>query len=185
MRPSASSNRGFVPCATTSSTFARDTPRARHRSSSDVHPCSSSVRPTRPGSWRRARDRRLESRTRSTGSGLSPRRRRQTPVMSRDAALTVAGVDITHPDKVLLPARDGDDVTTTKADLARCWEAVAPTVLPHLAGRPLTLQRFPDGLDAGGFVQQDAGKRAPKGLHTVDTPRRDQKRGSDDVVHHP
>jgi bifunctional non-homologous end joining protein LigD len=104
--------------------------------------------------------------------------------MSRDAALTVAGVDVTHPDKVLLPARDGGDVTT-KADLARYWESVAPTVLPHLAGRPLTLQRFPDGLDAGGFVQQDAGKRAPKGLHTVDTPRRDQKRGSDDVVHHP
>lgn len=104
--------------------------------------------------------------------------------MSRREAHTVAGVDVTHPDKVLLPAReDGGDIT--KADLARYWEAVAPTVLPHLAGRPLTLQRFPDGLDAGGFVQQDAGHRAPKGLHTVDTPRREQRAGTDDVVHHP
>lgn len=104
--------------------------------------------------------------------------------MSRGEARTVAGVDVTHPAKVLLPARaGGDDVT--KADLARYWETVAVTVLPHLAGRPLTLQRFPDGLDAGGFVQQDAGQRAPKGLHTVDTPRREHRSGADDVVHHP
>ena len=101
---------------------------------------------------------------------------------------TVEGVEVTHPDKVLLPAREGGrgggrDVT--KADLARYWEAMAATVLPHLAGRPLTLQRFPDGLDAGGFVQQDAGQRAPKGLHTVDTPRREATKGGDDVVHHP
>ncbi|MHC1558083.1 non-homologous end-joining DNA ligase [Actinomycetospora sp. C-140] len=100
------------------------------------------------------------------------------------ADLTVAGVKVTHPDKVLLPAREGGE-DVTKADLARYWEAVAATVLPHLRDRPLTLQRFPDGLDAGGFVQQDAGQRAPKGLHTVDTPRRDAKKGADDVVHHP
>lgn len=99
------------------------------------------------------------------------------------SGLTVEGVEVTHPDKVLLPAREGGD-DVTKADLARYWEAIAATVLPHLAGRPLTLQRFPDGLDAGGFVQQDAGRRAPKGLHTVDTPRREAK-GGDDVVHHP
>lgn len=104
--------------------------------------------------------------------------------MSRSGALTVAGVDVTHPDKVLLPAREGGE-DVTKADLAAYWEALAPTVLPHLAGRPLTLQRFPDGLDAGGFVQQDAGQWAPQGLHIVDTPRRDPKRGDDDVVHHP
>jgi bifunctional non-homologous end joining protein LigD len=97
---------------------------------------------------------------------------------------TVAGIDVTHPDKVLLPAREGGE-DVTKADLARYWESVASTVLPHLTGRPLTLQRFPDGLDAGGFVQQDAGKRAPKGLHTVDTPRRERRKDADDVVHHP
>ena len=97
---------------------------------------------------------------------------------------TVAGIDVTHPDKVLLPAREGGE-DVTKADLAQYWESVAPTVLKHLTGRPLTLQRFPDGLDAGGFVQQDAGKRAPKGLHTVDTPRRERKKDADDVVHHP
>ncbi|MDD7933972.1 DNA polymerase domain-containing protein [Actinomycetospora straminea] len=96
---------------------------------------------------------------------------------------SIAGVDVTHPDKVLLPAREGGE-DVTKADLAHYWESIAATVLPHLAGRPLTLQRFPDGLDAGGFVQQDAGGRAPKGLHTVDTPRRERK-GADDVVHHP
>ncbi|PVZ11054.1 DNA polymerase domain-containing protein [Actinomycetospora cinnamomea] len=104
--------------------------------------------------------------------------------MARSEELVVADVGVTHPDKVLLPAREGGD-PVTKADLARYWEAVAGTVLPHLAGRPLTLQRFPDGLDAGGFVQQDAGKRAPEGLHIIDTPRREQRSGADEVVHHP
>ena len=47
----------------------------RHSASSDTHPCASSVSPTRPGSCRRARDRRFESRTRSTTSRFVERPR--------------------------------------------------------------------------------------------------------------
>lgn len=47
---------------------------------------------------------------------------------------------LTHPDRVLYP---GEGVT--KADLARYYEAVAEWALPHIAGRPLTLVRCPQG----------------------------------------
>ncbi len=46
----------------------------------------------------------------------------------------------------------GASVTTL--DLAHYDAAVADVMLPHVAGRPLTMQRFPDGLDAGGFHEK-------------------------------
>jgi len=53
----------------------------------------------------------------------------------------VAGVRISHPDRVIYPA-----LKTTKLDLARYYESMAPTILPHLRGRPLTLVHCPQGL---------------------------------------
>src|SRR3954452_12015219 len=58
------------------------------------------------------------------------------------------GVEITKPDKRLFP--DG----TTKADLAGYYEAVAPVMLPHLADRPLNLQRHPEGVEGHAIFQQ-------------------------------
>ena len=63
----------------------------------------------------------------------------------------VAGVGISHPDRVVFPA-----ARATKLDLARYYEAVAPWVLPHLVDRPLTLVRCPNGVTAG------AEKRGPE-----------------------
>ncbi|MGZ4403911.1 MAG: non-homologous end-joining DNA ligase [Gaiellaceae bacterium] len=60
-------------------------------------------------------------------------------------------VEISKPDKVLFP--DG----LTKADLARYYERIAPTMLPHVRGRPVHMQRFPDGIE-GEEIQQ---KQAP------------------------
>ena len=54
----------------------------------------------------------------------------------------IAGVHISKPDKLLFP---GDGIT--KADLARYYSGVADTMLPHVAGRPVHMQRFPDGID--------------------------------------
>jgi bifunctional non-homologous end joining protein LigD len=59
-------------------------------------------------------------------------------------------VEITHPDRLLFPA-DG----ITKADLADYYAAVADVMVPHVKGRPLTLWRYPRGIDQQGFVQQD------------------------------
>lgn len=76
--------------------------------------------------------------------------------------------EITHPDKVLFP-----DDGITKGDLARYYEAVAPLILPHLSGRPLTMERFPAGIRAKGFLQKDVSKGAPAWLERVEVPKRD------------
>lgn len=59
-------------------------------------------------------------------------------------------VDITHPDRLLFPA-DG----ITKGELVDYYAAVAEVMVPHMKGRPLTLWRYPRGIDQQGFVQQD------------------------------
>jgi bifunctional non-homologous end joining protein LigD len=65
-------------------------------------------------------------------------------------------VEITHPDRVLFP-----DDGITKADLVDYYDAVAEVMLPHLKGRPLTLWRYPRGIDEQGFVQQDFAGSVP------------------------
>ena len=52
---------------------------------------------------------------------------------------------INHPDKVLFP-EDG----ITKGDLAGYYEAMAPVMLPHLTGRPITMERYPAGIGRKG-----------------------------------
>ena len=56
----------------------------------------------------------------------------------------MADVVVTHPEKVLFP-----DSGITKGDLCAYYEAVAPVMVPHLRGRPITMERFPAGIAAG------------------------------------
>ena len=65
--------------------------------------------------------------------------------------ITIGGiaVPLTHPDKVLFPA-DG----ITKADLARYYADVADRMLPWLRDRPISMVRYPDGLDGQRFFQK-------------------------------
>jgi bifunctional non-homologous end joining protein LigD len=81
---------------------------------------------------------------------------------------------ITHPEKVLFP-EDG----ITKGDLAAYYEAVAPVMLTHLRGRPVTLERYPSGIGAKGFWQKDVSRGFPAWLERVEVPKKDG------VVHHP
>jgi bifunctional non-homologous end joining protein LigD len=83
-------------------------------------------------------------------------------------------VRITHPDRVLFP-----DDGTTKGDLAAYYHAVAGVLVPHLADRPLMLQRFPEGIGAAGFYQKEAGRGVASWIRTVEA----AKEGG--VVHHP
>ena len=85
-----------------------------------------------------------------------------------------AGVTITHPDKVLFP-----DDGITKGDLAAYYEAIAPVMVPHLRGRPVTMERFPAGIGRQGFIQKDVSKGFPAWLERVEVPKKDG------VVHHP
>jgi bifunctional non-homologous end joining protein LigD len=81
---------------------------------------------------------------------------------------------ITHPEKVLFPA-DG----ITKGELAAYYEAIAPLMLPHIAGRPVTMERYPSGIGEPGFMQKDVSRGFPEWLERVEVPK---KNG---VVHHP
>ena len=81
---------------------------------------------------------------------------------------------ITHPDKVLFP-----DDGITKGDLAAYYEALAPVILPHLTGRPITMERYPSGIGRKGFWQKDVSRGFPAWLERVEVPKKDG------VVHHP
>jgi bifunctional non-homologous end joining protein LigD len=63
-----------------------------------------------------------------------------------------ATVDVTNLSKVFFPKKK-----LTKGDLMRYYATVAPFVLPVMADRPLVLKRFPNGVTAPAFFQQNAG----------------------------
>lgn len=83
-------------------------------------------------------------------------------------------VTITHPEKVLFP-----DDGITKGELAAYHAMIAPAMLPHLRGRPVTMERFPSGIGAKGFIQKDVSRGFPAWLARVEVP----KHGG--TVHHP
>jgi bifunctional non-homologous end joining protein LigD len=83
----------------------------------------------------------------------------------------VAQIDISHPDKVLFPDSDATSEAgegLTKADLAEYYASVASVMLPHLTDRPISMQRFPDGIDHGGFYEKKVPSHFPDWLDTTD-----------------
>ena len=77
----------------------------------------------------------------------------------------VAGVEISKPDKVLFP--DGP-AAVTKLDLAGYYDAVADVMLPHVRGRPVNMQRFPDGVGGMAFYEKKVPSHFPEWMHTVE-----------------
>jgi bifunctional non-homologous end joining protein LigD len=75
-------------------------------------------------------------------------------------------VRVARPDKPLFPSG------ITKAELARYYADVAPAMLPHIAGRPLNLERYPDGIDGPRIIQQRAGGHFPAWIRRVTVPKR-------------
>ena len=75
-------------------------------------------------------------------------------------------VEITHPDKLLFPA-DG----ISKADIASYYERVSEWILPHIRLRPVSMQRFPDGIDGKGFFHKDVPAYFPRWLRRVEVPK--------------
>lgn len=65
----------------------------------------------------------------------------------------VGGVNISNPGKVLWPAA-GKTRALTKLDLAQYYEAIGPRMLPHIAGRPLSMVRSPEGIAGERFFQR-------------------------------
>jgi bifunctional non-homologous end joining protein LigD len=76
-------------------------------------------------------------------------------------------VQVTHPEKVLFP-----DDGITKGELVAYYRTVAPRMLPLIGGRPVTMQRFPDGIGRGGFLQKQVGRHFPDWIERVTAPNR-------------
>ncbi len=73
-------------------------------------------------------------------------------------------VKVSNADRVVFP-----EPGITKGEVVGYYAEVAPIMLPLLAGRPLTLQRFPKGLSGSGFMQKNAPDHYPDeiGVHEV------------------
>ncbi|AZM56661.1 ATP-dependent DNA ligase [Streptomyces sp. WAC 01529] len=104
-------------------------------------------------------------------------------------------VELHRPEKVLFPAGDGDGSgkersegaaeahtkaeghaeakAYTKADLFDYYRSVAPFMLPHLRGRPLMLERHPDGLDGPRFMQKDTPDHYPDWITRAEVAKQD------------
>ena len=82
----------------------------------------------------------------------------------RDQQVTVGNrrLKLTNLDKVLYPK-----TKTTKAEVIDYYARVADVILPHLKGRPLTLKRYPDGVDRFNFFEKNCPKHRPEWVKTT------------------
>jgi bifunctional non-homologous end joining protein LigD len=79
---------------------------------------------------------------------------------------------LTNLDKVLYP-RHG----FTKGEVIDYYTRVAPALLPHLADRPATRKRFPDGVEGISFFEKNAPSHTPEWVRTVELPTPGSSRG--------
>lgn len=86
---------------------------------------------------------------------------------------------VSNLEKVLYPA-----VGFTKAHVISYYTQVAPVLLPHVAGRPITTIRFPDGVEGERFFEKNVPRGAPSWLPTARLPS-SGSRGSGDTVTYP
>ena len=94
--------------------------------------------------------------------------------------VVVAGVTLSSPDKVLWPAL-GDQPAITKADLARYYEMAAERLLPHVADRPVSIIRAPEGIEGERFFQRHAMPGHSPRLKLIDVKERKPYVGVTDV----
>jgi len=83
--------------------------------------------------------------------------------LPRQGVWRVGGIDVelTNLDKPLIPGRDGGPAIT-KRDVVRYYAQLAPWIAPYLAGRPVNLNRFPDGVTHKGFWHKAVPGHAPE-----------------------
>lgn len=108
----------------------------------------------------------LETAGEAVTPGAVPPRRAPRPRAA--APVTVGGVVITHPDRVVYPG-----VGLTKLEVARYYDDIAAWILPHLARRPLSLVRCPEWHGGACFYQKHAVAQFPEAILRV--PIRERK----------
>jgi bifunctional non-homologous end joining protein LigD len=71
-------------------------------------------------------------------------------------------IEISRPEKVLFP-----DDGITKGELIQYYARIAARMLPYLRDRPLTLERYPNGIKTKRFFQKEVSSYFPKWIRTV------------------
>jgi bifunctional non-homologous end joining protein LigD len=91
-----------------------------------------------------------------------------------ETRVTVEGreLTITNLDKVLFP-----ETGFTKGQLIDYYASIAPALLPHIADRPLTMKRFPDGVDKPFFYNKHVPSHAPDWVRSIAVPASDGAEG--------
>lgn len=80
---------------------------------------------------------------------------------------TIAGVTISRPEKEMYPATE-HSAAVTKADVARHYADLAAAMLAHLRGRPISMQRFPDGIEGASFYEKKVPRHFPDFVATTE-----------------
>jgi bifunctional non-homologous end joining protein LigD len=79
---------------------------------------------------------------------------------------------VSNLEKVLFP-----EVSFTKAQVIDYYVRIAPVLLPHLSGRPVTFTRWPDGVEGQAFFEKNSARHAPDWVRTVTVPSPGSSRG--------
>jgi bifunctional non-homologous end joining protein LigD len=100
----------------------------------------------------------------ASGPGDEPELAAAVAAGRKRTRVTVAGreLSLSNLDKVLYPATG-----FTKGELIEWYARVSETLLPHLRGRPLTMKRYPDGVEAGHFYEKRCPKHRPEWVRTA------------------
>ena len=87
--------------------------------------------------------------------------------MAEKVQVSVAGraLSLSNLDKVLFP-----DLGFTKGEVIDYYTRVADVLLPHLAGRALTVIRYPNGIEGHSFFEKNAPKSTPAWVRPVTLP---------------
>jgi len=87
--------------------------------------------------------------------------------MANDSTVEIDGrqLKLSNLDKVLYP-----ESGFTKGKVIDYYARIAPVLLPHIKDHPLTLHRFPNGVEESGFYEKNCPKHRPDWVKTVDVP---------------
>lgn len=96
--------------------------------------------------------------------------------MAGDAVVRVEGrlLKLTNLDKVLYP-----EVGFTKGEVIDYYTRIAPVLLPHVRDRPVTLRRYPNGVEGKSFFEKNVPSHAPEWVRTVRVETPGSSRGAE------
>ena len=75
-------------------------------------------------------------------------------------------MEVSNPDRLVFP-----EIGRTKGDVVAYYERIAPRAFPHVAGRPVSIRRYPKGLAAAGFFQKNVPDHYPPSIERFPVPR--------------